>query len=493
MNTQILQLTSPVEILSVSSDINTRFVKGFASVQRPDRQGHLVPPEGFNIPKFLASSGTLLRNHEFWVDDRGNKVEAGRVTEAYPAVIKDVGSENMWGIEEVSSSSPRTNTYPKAKVPDLTAGDRGLFVVAEVTQPDVIAEVDKGKLSAFSWKGLVEARVDNASKQIVLRNIDLFEISLVTMPINPDSTFVVGKSVCEDIYTVVLEKSCFDRPGAVTFLEAHGLQHEDIIEGSSSFLAYQRMGVPPSRLVSVRLSPGVRAAVGESAKAVDLPIQAGSGLSESQLGDNPMSDVKTGAEATPATSPAEPVVEVVTPVAPAPASVTMAEVEASLATLRESFTTELAGIKEFLVTLVTPGTPAPTPEPAPAPVAQAPEAVAPVDAELVVTETPDATASVEEPELELVGKGCGTCADPNAVAPVQTTSDDVFSEIVKSLQMLATAIDLIENRQNAQAELILALKGAVVPGTSRSEAVKSISTPRDPNAIFDSLPAFSRS
>ena len=214
-------------------------IKGFASVMsKEDRSGDLVPPEEFRVKQFMAAP-TVFVNHKPWIDPMGNGVSVGRPVELYSAKLAPIeGDSENWAVIDVDTRKQR-NTYPKDKVPNLKAGDRGLFTVIEVNEPDVVSRVRRGEFQAFSWRGLtsVEFIVDQKSNlpRRTFTDIDLFEISLVNIPDEPSSTFVIGKklngkfSVSGNeiptnlaVYSLHLQKSRFETEGiAREYMKAH--------------------------------------------------------------------------------------------------------------------------------------------------------------------------------------------------------------------------------------------------------------------------------
>lgn len=248
------------------------FVKGFASVATEDRARDYVSPEEFNVDQFLAAS-TILVNHDYWVNSHGNRVSVGKAVEMYPATLVEVEDPELWGIQNTNGEV--VNYYPRKSVPNLTAGDRGLFTVVKVTDPDVIQKVRDGELAAFSWKGLSTARIEksNGRARRILTNIDIFELSLVNMPVNPNATLVVGKAVDGSIqdplyvYAVELSKSTFgSADDAKSYLSQHklsGLLKED----DNSFCAIQESNVDCTKLVRVKMIPGVHIIAGPEAEA----------------------------------------------------------------------------------------------------------------------------------------------------------------------------------------------------------------------------------
>jgi hypothetical protein len=258
---ELLHFVSPISIQVVGEGegvpIERVVIKGFASVATDDRSGDRTDPREFNIKEFMAAP-TLLRNHKFWTDPMGNQVAVGRPLTMNAARLRPIeGNDNEWAVVDLKTKQ-QINTFPKEKVPSLTKTARGLFVTAEVTQPEVQAEIARGELGGMSWRGLVvvEFELDpktNTSVR-VLKDIDLYEISVVHIPDHNQSTFVVGKMVdgkfeeaeggsIENIqlWKVRLEKTKFASQGMATeYLKAHNLAYDDIREDDYSYFAIQQ-------------------------------------------------------------------------------------------------------------------------------------------------------------------------------------------------------------------------------------------------------------
>lgn len=259
---QLLAIRAPVAASLDSSDGDALVtIKGFASVETVDRSGDLVPPTEFNIEKFMLNP-QLMVNHKLWIDDSGNGVSAGRVISMHAAeLIPDVENSEIWAIKDLKSDGI-ISTYPKSRIPDLKSGDKGLFVVAEVTIPEIAEKVKTGEFSSFSWRGLVDVEdifSEEGGAKRKLIDIDLFEISLVNVPDQPDSSFIIGKS----LHTVRLEKSRFETKEIVSeYLKYHGLKRDRVKEDKDSYYALQNEFVDNGKLLTMKMSEGVHTIVG---------------------------------------------------------------------------------------------------------------------------------------------------------------------------------------------------------------------------------------
>lgn len=268
---QLLAGNAPVALSVSKEEADKVSIKGFASIERLDRSGDLVPPEEFNINQFMVNP-QLLVDHKLWTDQMGNGVAVGRPTSAHAAKLVNL-DDDLWSIVDLKTGN-QINTFPKAKVPDLKVGDRGLFIVAEVTIPEVAKMVKSAELSTFSWRGFVEVdhRVnDKGTVDKILRNIDLLEVSLTHIPDNPRSAFVIGKSVggvevpeCPYVvHSMRLDKGRFETSAiALEYLKAHNLGHDKVREDEISFFALQTTEVDLSKLITIKMSEGVYAISG---------------------------------------------------------------------------------------------------------------------------------------------------------------------------------------------------------------------------------------
>lgn len=227
---------------------NTVFVKGFASVAIVDREGEIASPEEFDVKTFM-NAPTLLENHKFLKDEFGNDRAAGKVVFAEPSYIAGTLSsdELSWEIRSLADGS-YVNSLLKEKVPNLSEGAKGLFVVAEVHHPDSVERVKRGELGAFSWAGLSYRR-KRQDGVYELREIDLMEVSLVNIPANNQATFMVGKSMQTHteyskqdlqntgVVRMRFNKLRYDSQSVEKFMASKGVKNPSIFENEDSFFA----------------------------------------------------------------------------------------------------------------------------------------------------------------------------------------------------------------------------------------------------------------
>lgn len=262
---EIVGVDTPSAFAAVEELPNSITIKGFVSVEGRDRSGDTVSPTEFNIKQFMTSP-TLLVNHDFWMDDNGNAVSVGVVKLLTPVQLI-ARNDNLFDVQDLTSKQI-INTFPADRIPNLSGGDKGLFVVAEVTQPDIVKKVKMGELSAFSWRGFSRVRLqadENQELRKHLEDIDLIEISLVDIPDNPNATFVVGKS----IHVIKLDKSRFESDEeALTYLKAKNLKYDKVMQDDSSYFCRQTDGeyFDLDKLVVTKMAQGVHAIAGDLKK-----------------------------------------------------------------------------------------------------------------------------------------------------------------------------------------------------------------------------------
>ena len=279
---ELLHLTAPVAVSQSKNKAKKTVVKGFASIENSesDRSGDVVPPSEFDIEKFMVSP-TLLVNHKFWIDKNGNGIAAGKPIEMNAVKIQDIEDESEWGVVDLTTGD-QVNTFPKKQVPRLQEGDRGLFVVAEVTVDDVAKMVNSGELSTFSWRGLVtvDYRANGIGKtERVLTDIDLYEVSLTHIPDQTSAQAVVVKSadgvghkVPLTLYCVRMEKSKYESEELATaYLKTHNLQYDAVKDENGSFYGFQRpqSDFDTDSFMTVKMAEGVHVIAGPLKPTVD--------------------------------------------------------------------------------------------------------------------------------------------------------------------------------------------------------------------------------
>lgn len=254
-------------------------VKGFVSVNNPDRSDDLVPPESFNLSRYRANP-QLLVDHKLWKTSDGNCVPAGSVVEAKTAKVADGEDPDRWAV--LAEDGSKIDSISKLRTPDLRPGLRGLWVKARVTQPGVWDMVKAGQLNAFSWRGmakLAKAVVGNVER-VITKEIDLWECSLVYIPDQFAAMFEVSKGVrggtdlmskapaelqTLPVCKLLFASKFFDQTTARDWLKSHGLVETDFTLKDGEFVSMQEGEdtFDAERMFSLSLGAGVTAVVGQ--------------------------------------------------------------------------------------------------------------------------------------------------------------------------------------------------------------------------------------
>lgn len=133
-------------------------IEGYANTSTKDRVGDCVLPSAFekSLPTFLKNP-VLLANHD-WNDPCGKVLEA-KIT------------------------------------------DKGLYIKARIsdTRPDIKTLINEGCLSTFSiGYNEIDADYDDQTKTKYVKELELLEISVVTVPANVEASFAVSTVKTEE-------------------------------------------------------------------------------------------------------------------------------------------------------------------------------------------------------------------------------------------------------------------------------------------------------
>lgn len=128
-------------------------------------------------------------------------VDIDRDEEIYPAVAFRESIDQFMKVGTLLYEHGQDSEYqrrPIGKVIDYSIQDNGLWIKARVSDDWVWDKISKGELSAFSWGGRVlnfEKRMIEGIERFVALAIDLFEVSVVSVPANPNALFSIAKSI----------------------------------------------------------------------------------------------------------------------------------------------------------------------------------------------------------------------------------------------------------------------------------------------------------
>lgn len=149
MKKTVKYLNFDFKVLSVKDASQECIVEGYANTKDKDRVGDVVLPSAFE-----ASLPTYLKN---------------------PVLLENHNWDRIAGV---------------TKTAEVT--DNGLFIRARIsdTRMDLKTQIREGCLSTFSiGYNELDADFDEASKTKIIKNLELLEISIVSVPANPQARF----------------------------------------------------------------------------------------------------------------------------------------------------------------------------------------------------------------------------------------------------------------------------------------------------------------
>lgn len=303
---KVLNLSSGLEATEKAEDTSSVVtIKGFASVSRLDRDREIVDdPREFDIKTFMASP-TLLMNHKFIADEFGNDNTAGVVTATVPAYVAEIEGETI----KVHSLEDNqfVDSLSLKIAPNLKVGDRGLFIRADVRHPLAKQKVLTGEMGGLSWRGWTRKfqSVCDGQPCKVIRNVDLIEISLVHHPNQPQSTFMLAKSLDGEVrfsneeldkypvYGMRFDKNRY--PSAKTvraYMEAKSLDISQLDEDENSYVAYLATPAKFEVEKSISISVGETELISAPERSSDELI----GVHVGNLKTNPVNEEKQMAD-----------------------------------------------------------------------------------------------------------------------------------------------------------------------------------------------------
>jgi hypothetical protein len=399
------------QINQASSSAESVVVKGFVSTDSPDRTGLRIEPQEFDLPGFMAAPAVLV-NHALWSDEQGVKGGVGTPISVHIAKVRRGIEPGTFSIYDTQSQR-EIDVVKKELVPNLRIGVQGVYAFVKITNPDVVRMVASGELKAFSWRGVGNwgHSFEGGTAYRTLRGIDLWEISLVTMPANNES-YAVMRSAIQGV-TSAEDVTLKSLTGKVSQFNSH-----DSVTSSELIRMVGGLSV-------ILSSPGTSQ---EVASSMETPMSTQTPASEGQAAPQavpePVQVAPAQQQAVQSAPTSEPVASSAAPQALAglDPTVVAAAVAAQLAPILSPLAETLRGLAETVTALKkTPeAAPAATPEPA-TPAASEP-AVDPT-AELIrsltaeVTQLKGLVGNITPPAREPRGEGGAPLpkADPNAV------------------------------------------------------------------------------
>lgn len=238
-------------------------IKGFVSVETPDRSNDLVKPAAFDIESYMAQPAVLV-NHMLWSNKSGNRVGVGVPTGVHEVKLKTSDMPGMWSVWDVNNKK-EIDTFPKDRNPNLGLGSRGLYAFIRLTDPDVIQMVKSGELSGFSWRGMSkptyvhDTKTNSTYKSY--SHIDLLEITLATAPNNRASSFIVAKDA---VHSYQFDKSLYTTEQVQRHLTMDRVSGFTIVSDESKIYAYDMSReFDEDGLLVVKMADGANLIVGK--------------------------------------------------------------------------------------------------------------------------------------------------------------------------------------------------------------------------------------
>lgn len=178
------EITAYIKEIKVTEDNGDIVIRGYANTIAKDRAGDVIPAETWKTSNALTNymkNPILLAFHD-------HKLPIGEVTE-------------------------------------LNITEEGLEVVARVVKSapeNVYGLIKDGILKAFSVGfRILDADYDHEKSIFLIKDLELLELSVVSVPCNQDSIFSLEKSLCNKDYIELREK--FIKPAASNLSEVEKL------------------------------------------------------------------------------------------------------------------------------------------------------------------------------------------------------------------------------------------------------------------------------
>ncbi len=171
-------------------------IHGFASTKGIDRHGQNIDPKRLNI-EALRKNGQLWLNHSLYRrPDTGTEVAVGRITAAQIAYVQEKARGGYTILEYDTDKRIKSISRDEGERMGLSDSTFGLWVEAEVLEPEIVELVKDGRLNAFSWHGV---GLQNANGTFV--EYDVREVSLVNVPANVQALFTISKDALTTVGT----------------------------------------------------------------------------------------------------------------------------------------------------------------------------------------------------------------------------------------------------------------------------------------------------
>ena len=145
----------------------------------------------------LPTSGETIDS--IFIEGYANTTSVDRSGDVIPKTVWEKGLQNY--LKNPIILAYHDHDEPIGRMTDYKIEDRGLFIKARISAAaeDVFNLVKDGVLTAFSVGFIIkDATYDSITDLFIIKELELLEISVVSVPANQDSTFSLSKSFESD-------------------------------------------------------------------------------------------------------------------------------------------------------------------------------------------------------------------------------------------------------------------------------------------------------
>jgi HK97 family phage prohead protease/HK97 family phage major capsid protein len=149
-----------------------------------------------------------------FIEGYANTTNVDRSGDVIPKTVWEAGLQNY--LKNPIILAYHDHDEPVGRMVDYRIEDKGLFIKARISAAaeDVFNLVKDGVLTAFSVGFIIkDATYDKTTDLFVIKELELLEISVVSVPANQDSTFSLSKSFdSDDDYNLFKKQFSSDEP-----------------------------------------------------------------------------------------------------------------------------------------------------------------------------------------------------------------------------------------------------------------------------------------
>lgn len=160
----------------------------------------------------LPSAGTTIDS--IFIEGYANTTSVDRSGDVIPKTVWEAGLQNY--LKNPIILAYHDHDEPIGRMSDHRIEDKGLWIKARISAAaeDVFNLVKDGVLTAFSVGFIIkDATYDSVTDLFIIKELELLEISVVSVPANQDSTFSLSKSFESDNdYNLFKKQFSIDEP-----------------------------------------------------------------------------------------------------------------------------------------------------------------------------------------------------------------------------------------------------------------------------------------